>query len=129
MHPQPPIKLVRQSLHGNPEAFVSVIRHFEDRLAALIRYFVDDEDDAADVLQDTLVQAWATQHQLRDPSRFGPWLFQIARNRSRDFLRRKHRRELPTSQYELERILNKTRTPLHNHTESVWRIRHALDLK
>ncbi|MDE2890429.1 MAG: sigma-70 family RNA polymerase sigma factor [Gemmatimonadota bacterium] len=127
MHPQPPRELVRQSLGGNPEAFVAVVRHFEDRLATLIRYFIDDEDDAADVFQDTVLQAWVTQHQLRDPSRFGPWLFQIARNRSRDFLRRKHRRELPTSQNELERILNQSRTTTLEQAESVRRIMRAIE--
>ena len=60
MHPQPPRELVRQSLGGNPEAFAVVVRHFEDRLATLIRYFIDDEDDAADVFQDTVLQAWVT---------------------------------------------------------------------
>lgn len=127
MHPQPPRELVRQSLVGNPEAFVAVVRHFEDRLATLIRYFIDDEDDAADVFQDTVLQAWVTQHQLRDPSRFGPWLFQIARNRSRDFLRRKNRRELTTSQNELERILNQSGTKPHNQAEVIWRIRRAIE--
>lgn len=112
---------------GSPEAFVAVVRHFEDRLATLIRYFINDEDDAADVFQDTLLQAWVTQHQLRDPSRFGPWLFQIARNRSRDFLRRKHRREVPTSQNELERILNQSRTTTHDQAESVRRIMRAIE--
>ncbi len=127
MHRRPPKELVRQSSEGNPEAFVAVVRHFEDRLTTLIRYFIDNEDDASDVLQDTLLQAWATQHQLRDPSRIGPWLFQIARNRSRDFLRGKHRRELPTSQIELERILNQSRSTPHNQTESIRRIRRAIE--
>ena len=127
MQRQPPKELVRQSSEGNTEAFVAVVRHFEDRLATLIRYFIDDENDAADVLQDTLLQAWTTQHQLRDPSKFGPWFFQIARNRCRDFLRGKHRRELPTSQIELERILNESRTTPHNQTESIRRIRRAIE--
>ena len=127
MHPQPPKELVRQSQQGNPEAFVAVVRHFEDRLASLIGYFIDDEDDAADVLQDTLLQAWAAQNQLRDLSKFGPWLFQIARNRSRDFLRRKHRRELPTAQNELERILNQSRTTTLEQAESVRRIMRAIE--
>ena len=123
----PPKELVRQSSEGNTEAFVAAVRYYEDRLATLIRYFIDEENDAADVLQDTLLQAWSTRHQLRDPTKFGPWLFQVARNRCRDFLRGKHRRELPTSQIELERILNESRTTLQDRTESILRIRQAIE--
>lgn len=127
MQLNPPEELVRQSSEGNTEAFVSVVRYYEDRLATLIRYFIGDENDAEDVLQDTLLQAWSTQHQLRDPTKFGPWLFQVARNRCRDFLRGKHRRELPTSQIELERILNESRTTPQDQMESIRRIRRAIE--
>ncbi len=123
----PPKELVGQSSEGNTEAFVAAVRYYEDRLATLIRYFIDNENDAADVLQDTLLQAWSTRHQLREPTKFGPWLFQVARNRCRDFLRGKHRRELPTSPIELERILNESRTTPQDRMESIRRIRRAIE--
>ena len=41
-----------------------------------------DPHDAADALQDTFLAAGTRLHQLRDPTRFRPWLFAIARRQA-----------------------------------------------
>lgn len=49
-------------------------------------------DDAADVVQDALVDAWRALARLRDPNAFEPWLRSIVVNRCRNHLRSKGRR-------------------------------------
>jgi RNA polymerase sigma-70 factor (ECF subfamily) len=49
-------------------------------------------DDAADVVQDALVEAWRHVGALRDPDRFEPWFRSIVANRSRNVLRARGRR-------------------------------------
>lgn len=49
-------------------------------------------DDAADVVQDALLDAWRAFHRLRDPTAFDPWLRSIVINRCRNHLRRRDRR-------------------------------------
>ena len=60
------------------------------------RYFyrvTRDEDAMADMVQDTLVRMIGGLDRLRDDSRFWPWVYRIARNRCRDYLRRKQRED------------------------------------
>src|SRR3546814_19671505 len=41
-----------------------------------------DDHEASDALQDTFITAGERLHQLRDPSRFRPWVYAIARRRA-----------------------------------------------
>lgn len=54
--------------------------------------------DAEDLTSQTFVAALETFHQLRDPGRFRPWVFQIARNKAADYFRRAGRQ--PVSAYD-----------------------------
>lgn len=49
-------------------------------------------EDAADVVQDALVQAWRNVARLRDDEAFEPWLRSIVINRCRNVLRTRRRR-------------------------------------
>ncbi|HSN91253.1 MAG TPA: sigma-70 family RNA polymerase sigma factor [Anaeromyxobacteraceae bacterium] len=60
----------------------------------LVRAFAAlDPDDAADVLQDAFVRAFASLPRLSRPERFGPWLLAIARNRALSRLARGRAKE------------------------------------
>lgn len=51
--------------------------------------YVRDREMAYDVLQETLMQAWAKAHQLRDEASFLPWVFRIARNKANFYLKKR----------------------------------------
>jgi len=95
--------LVRRSARGDERAFLELVRRYEQPLATLIRYQVTSLDDADDVLQETLIDAWTGISLLRNPESVRAWLMQVARNRCRDHLRSPRRRELPTDTNEIER--------------------------
>jgi len=60
------------------------------------RYFyrvTRNEDVMADMVQDTLVRMISGLDRLRDDSRFWPWVYRIASNRCRDYLRQRKRRD------------------------------------
>jgi RNA polymerase sigma-70 factor (ECF subfamily) len=62
-----------------------------------IRRIVDDEQDAWDVLQQTLLHVVRKLHTLRDPARLPAWLYGVARNAARA-----HRR----SEWAIDRHVN-----------------------
>lgn len=99
--------LVRRSLAGDQGAFVELVKRHEQPLAALIRYRIDDLHHAEDVFQETLLQAWRSLCQLRDPTKVRAWLLQVARNRCRDFLKSSQRRHRPTDEQTLSECLNR----------------------
>jgi RNA polymerase sigma-70 factor (ECF subfamily) len=63
-------------------------QQLSDRLGAFIARRVRPED-VDDVRQDVLLRIHTSAHDLDDESRFGPWVYAIARNAVIDRLRRK----------------------------------------
>ncbi|MDE0022409.1 MAG: sigma-70 family RNA polymerase sigma factor [Candidatus Poribacteria bacterium] len=63
-----------------------------ERLYRYIRNRVSSDEDAKDIAQETLTQAWKNRSRLRNVSQLEIWLFWIAKNRIIDFHRSKRRR-------------------------------------
>ncbi|RIK65489.1 MAG: RNA polymerase subunit sigma-70 [Planctomycetota bacterium] len=82
--------------HGSFEILVE--RHSED-LFRFVSRFIRNSAAAEDVVQETFVQVFQSAAGFDASRRFRPWLFTIAANKARDFLRsRLRKRELPLSQ-------------------------------
>ena len=76
---------------------------------------MDNLDDAQDVLQETLLDAWLGIGRLRDPGKVRAWLLQVARNRCLDYHRKRRRLDLPMDDRELHtRIDRLSLVPRHN---------------
>jgi RNA polymerase sigma-70 factor (ECF subfamily) len=74
----------------NPDAFVEVCERHAYVLRAWLRRQTSDEDVAADLLAETLAEAWRVRRRFRDPGSGSaqPWLFGIAQNLLRAYRRR-----------------------------------------
>ncbi len=88
----PDERLVGQVLGGEPAAFRLLVRRHADGVAAIAHGFGVDRNASDDVLQDVFAAAYERLGQLRDPSRFGGWLHEIARNRCRRHVAREAKR-------------------------------------
>lgn len=85
-------KLFEQYRGGDTAAIRTLIeRHVIDLLAFLTR-MVGDRAGAEDVFQDTFLQIHVAAGTFDATRRFRPWLFTIAANKARDYLRRRNRR-------------------------------------
>lgn len=86
--PQGDAELVRRSLAGEDAAFTQLIAGHKVWLFRFIRRYVGNDDDAKDLLQDSLVSAWQALHRFDAARSFPAWLRQIALNKCRDWSRR-----------------------------------------
>lgn len=68
-------------------------RHHDDLLRFLVR-LVGNRQAAEDVFQETFLQIHTSGDSFDIERRFRPWLFTIAANKGRDYLRRKGRRQM-----------------------------------
>jgi RNA polymerase sigma-70 factor (ECF subfamily) len=96
--------LVGQALAGDQYAFEFLVNRYHHQLASYIRGFLKDNDQIYDVLQHVYLQLYLSLPVLlsRDGS-LKAWLFQVARNRCLDELRKRRRRpEVPFSTIERE---------------------------
>ena len=71
------------------QAFTELVRCHQERLYWQIRRMVVNHEDADDVLQNTLMKAWAALDTFRGESKLGTWLYQIALHETMNFLRKK----------------------------------------
>lgn len=82
--------LAQKSLNGDRVAFERLVQRYSTPLFNFIYRFLGDYDLACDVLQHVLIQLHTMLPTLRTDRPLKAWLFQVARNRCLDELRRKH---------------------------------------
>jgi RNA polymerase sigma-70 factor (ECF subfamily) len=86
-------RLLAEFLAGNEARFRSLVDRYAPELFQFIARFVRNPAAAEDLVQETLIQVYQSAAGF-DPSRkFRPWIFTIAANKARDFLRGKVRRK------------------------------------
>jgi RNA polymerase sigma-70 factor (ECF subfamily) len=84
---------IREIRGGRPEAFADLVDAYAPRLHAVLWRFLRDDDDLADVLQETLLRAFRSLDRYDATRPFYPWLRRIAVNAALSELeRRKGRR-------------------------------------
>jgi RNA polymerase sigma-70 factor (ECF subfamily) len=72
--------LAARAAAGNASAFETLVVRYQTRVFGLACRLTGSESDAADVLQDTFLQAYRHLASFRGDSRFGTWLYRIATN-------------------------------------------------
>ncbi len=81
--------LANQSLAGDQRAFEVLVRRYNVPLFNFVYRFLGDYDQACDILQQVFLQLYLSLPTLRTGDPLKAWLFQVARNRCLDELRRK----------------------------------------
>jgi len=84
-------ELVARSIGGDPDSFNELVHRWERPIYALAYRQLRREEDARDVCQETFLRAYRALHGFRGQSKFSSWLYRIALNLCRDWLRRERR--------------------------------------
>src|SRR5438132_5170671 len=84
-------ELVARSIRGDNESFDQLILRWERPIYALAYRTIGREEDARDVCQETFLRAFRGLSAFRGQAKFSSWLYRIALNLCRDWLRRERR--------------------------------------
>jgi RNA polymerase sigma-70 factor (ECF subfamily) len=84
-------ELVARSIGGDPDSFNELIHRWERPIYALAYRQLRREEDARDVCQETFLRAYRALHGFRGQAKFSSWLYRIALNLCRDWMRRERR--------------------------------------
>ena len=84
-------ELVARSIRGDPESFNELILRWERPIYALAYRTIGREEDARDVCQETFLRAFRALPGFRGQAKFSSWLYRIALNLCRDWIRRERR--------------------------------------
>lgn len=98
----PDRELVRAARGKNRDAFAQLTRRNLPSVFAICLAHLGNPSDAEDAVQDTFLQGYRRLGSLEDEDRFRPWITQIARNRCRDLLRQRTRRNEVDRDVDLE---------------------------
>ncbi len=84
-------ELVVRSVNGDVESFNQLIRRWERPIYALAYRTIGREEDARDVCQETFLRAFRALKGFKGQAKFSSWLYRIALNLCRDWMRRQRR--------------------------------------
>jgi RNA polymerase sigma-70 factor (ECF subfamily) len=89
-------ELVARAQGGDVESFNQLIVRWERPIYALAYRVIGREEDARDVCQDAFLRAYRALPGFKGQAKFSSWLYRIALNLCRDWIRRQRR--APVSQ-------------------------------
>jgi RNA polymerase sigma-70 factor, ECF subfamily len=84
-------ELVARSISGDADSFNELILRWERPIYALAYRTIGREEDARDVCQETFLRAFRALPGFRGQAKFSSWLYRIALNLCRDWVRRERR--------------------------------------
>lgn len=84
-------KLIELAQEGNEEFFSELVRRYQSKVFSMALNFTRDRETADDLSQEIFLKAYLALPKFRFESEFGTWLYRVALNHVRDFLRRKGR--------------------------------------
>jgi RNA polymerase sigma-70 factor (ECF subfamily) len=87
-------ELVDRSKTGDTESFNQLVRRWERPIFALAYRTLGREEDARDVTQETFLRAFRALPGFKGDAKFSSWLYRIALNLCRDWMRKDRRTPL-----------------------------------
>ena len=84
-------QLVALAAGGDTDAFNQLVVRWERPIFALAYRVLGQEDDARDVCQEAFLRAFRAIRGFRGQAKFSSWLYRIALNLCRDWIRRERR--------------------------------------
>lgn len=83
------INLVKQAQQGDAEAFSKLIHIYQDSFYRIARSRLNNDEDAADAIQETLLTGWEKKETLKEPKYFKTWMIRILINKCNEIFRKR----------------------------------------
>lgn len=83
-------KLAKKAVRGNMHAYGELVRLYQNELYRIAYMHTKNEDDALDIVSDTIAKGYENVHKLREPAYFKTWLIRVLLNTIYDHFRKYH---------------------------------------
>src|ERR671912_1969312 len=87
-------ELVARSMQGDVDSFNQLVLRWERPIYALAYRVIGRDEDARDVAQETFLRAFRALPGFKGQAKFSSWLYRIALNLCRDWIRRERRAQV-----------------------------------
>jgi RNA polymerase sigma-70 factor (ECF subfamily) len=109
--------LIYQAIHGDIDAFGEIVEKISPALGAIAYAQCGNEEEARDLVQETIVESYQKLSELKEPKAFRAWIFQIVRNKAISFVRSK-RAERSAKANWLDKIFKNQKAEINKPEES-----------
>ncbi len=126
------VQLIHRILDGDDAAFTELVTKYQRSVHALVWRKIGDFHIAEEITQDTFLKAYQKLSTLKESQSFASWLYVIAVNRCKAWLRKKrirtqsledtHNAELERATYSSYVIMEKERTAVETQQEVVKKL-------
>lgn len=82
------MSLLAKSKKGNNKAFIELLQNEKVKLYKMAYIYMKNENDALDVVQETVTKAYANIHTVKEEQYFATWLMKILINTALETLRK-----------------------------------------
>jgi RNA polymerase sigma-70 factor (ECF subfamily) len=82
------IQVIKRAQQGDQEAFTLLVRNYQPKVIGLAVNIVHNREVADDLAQEIFLKVYLSLPKFKFESEFGTWLYQIAINHIRDYLRK-----------------------------------------
>ena len=86
-------ELIARFQKGDENAYTELVNRYRDRLMTFVYRFVNDLEQAEDIVQDALVKVYTHKHYYKEVAKFSTWVYTIAGNLAKTELRKRKRRQ------------------------------------
>jgi RNA polymerase sigma-70 factor (ECF subfamily) len=81
-------QIISAVLGGDADAYAMLVKRYQQPIFNMIYRMTGSPEDAADLAQDAFIKAYEQLYRFREGKKFFPWLYTIALNHTRNFLRK-----------------------------------------
>ncbi len=82
-------KLVELAREGRADAYAELVRAYQSKVFSMAYSFTGNRESADDLSQEIFLKAYLALPRFRFGSTFGTWLYRVAANHIKDFLRKR----------------------------------------
>lgn len=104
------LKLVKEILNGNIDSFNILVNKYEFMILKFIYNMVRSKEAAEDITQEVFINVYNKLYLYNSQYKFSNWLFQIARNKTIDYVR-KYKRTYEANIDEIAECVSKDISP------------------
>jgi len=125
-------ELVRRTMDGDTEAYGQLVDRYQSAVYATAYQYVGRHGAVEDIAQEAFLAGYKSLPRLKDPTRFGPWIKEIACRTAANWLRRHGKRienETPLPERRQVHIEDAREGPaqVFERAERIERVQRAID--
>ncbi|MBE6069419.1 MAG: RNA polymerase sigma factor [Clostridium lundense] len=104
------LRLVKEVLKGNLDSFNIIVNKYELPILRFIYNLIKNTQTAEDITQDVFITVYNKLYLYKSEYKFSNWIFQIARNKCIDYIR-KNKKTVEANIDEMRELASKEATP------------------